>query len=93
MFVVTGSVKRRVVNSVMDLITFEVVVGQVGASQRKASLGTDSPLKRLPCEESSSTHWNGQMGAADGTTKKNAVEMNQEGLLEKSPGKISQQGL
>lgn len=85
--------KHQVVSSVMDLISFWMVVAQVDATQMKASLKSDSPPKRLPFEESSSTHRSARMAAADGKMKKYAVEMNLEGLLGKFPDTISRPGL
>lgn len=79
-FVGVEWVKHQVVNNVTDLISFWVVVGQVDASQRKASLESDSPPRD-------------RMAAADGKTKMYAVEMHREALLEQDPGTISRPGL
>lgn len=91
-FVVIGWVKHQVLNSVTDLISFWVVVGQADANQREASLKSDPPPKRLPCEESNSIHWTDRMAAADGKMK-NVVGMSQEGLLGNSPDTIYRRGL
>ena len=88
-----GLVKHPVVNGVTDLISFSAVVGPVDANQKKASLNSDSPPKRLPCEENNSIHWCDRTAAADGKRKKHAVEMNRGGLWGRFRGTIAQLGL
>ena len=84
-------VKHRVVYSVTGWVLFWGVVERVDA--RKASLESDTPLKRLPCEENYSTHWSDQMAVADGKKKKYAVEMNRGGLLDRSLDMTFRRGL
>ena len=91
MFVEIEWVKHRVVYSVTGWVLFWGVVEPIDA--RKASVESDTPLKRSPCEERYSTHWSDQMAAADGKMKKYAVEMNRGALLDTSLDKTFRRGL